>query len=115
MTPEGLQRMDKLDLNELKNGKFKLKINDEGVDIEAEGEFKDKDVQYQYRYKQLEDSIKDKVKEKLLEEMRVKDSVEREKKIKQVTQNSNNQEAENIDEPIAASSIFSPVTFVSKF
>lgn len=116
MTPDGLERLDKLDLNELKNGKFKLKIKEDGVDIEAEGEFKNKDEQYQYRYKQLEDSIKDKVKEKLREEMRVKDSLEREKKIKQVTQkNSGNEDPESIDEPVSASGLFSPVTFLSKF
>jgi phage shock protein PspC (stress-responsive transcriptional regulator) len=92
MTPGGLQRVDELDEKELKNGKFKLKIDENGVDIEAEGALEDKPA-YKYRYKQIEDSIKTKATEKIREEMRVKDSIEREKKLKAITKKSKQEAA----------------------
>jgi len=51
MTPDGLERVDKFDQQELKNGKFKLKIKDGEVNIEAEGEFNN-DSQYRYENRQ---------------------------------------------------------------
>jgi phage shock protein PspC (stress-responsive transcriptional regulator) len=47
MTPNGLERVDRLDEQELRKGRFKLKIKDGEVDIEAEGEFRP-DSQYRY-------------------------------------------------------------------
>lgn len=38
MTPEGLRRTSELDEKELKNGRFRLKIDENGIDMEAEGE-----------------------------------------------------------------------------
>ncbi|HSC37987.1 MAG TPA: hypothetical protein VLD19_08960, partial [Chitinophagaceae bacterium] len=43
---------------------------------------------YQYRYKELKDSLGEKAKDRLREEMRVKDSLEREKKLKEVIKTS---------------------------
>ena len=47
MTPTGLERVDRLDQQELRNGRFKLKIKDGEIDLEAEGEF-NTDSQYRY-------------------------------------------------------------------
>ena len=57
MTAEGLERMDKNedDKVKLKSGKFKLKADDNSVEIEAEGETDD--GKGTYRYKQQGDSI----------------------------------------------------------
>lgn len=43
MTRDGLKRTSDFDQVELKEGRFKFKINDEGVQIEGEGELKNKD------------------------------------------------------------------------
>jgi phage shock protein PspC (stress-responsive transcriptional regulator) len=51
MTPDGLQRLSDLDQKELKNGRFKIRINEHGVDIQGEGELKDVDTSSNYRYK----------------------------------------------------------------
>ena len=57
MTPDGLERVDRLDEQELKKGRFKLKIKDGEVDIEAEGEFTP-DSQYRYdNKKKANDSV----------------------------------------------------------
>jgi phage shock protein PspC (stress-responsive transcriptional regulator) len=53
MTPDGLERVDRLDQRELRNGRFKLKIKDGDVNIEAEGQFNDDS---QYRYEQKRDN-----------------------------------------------------------
>ncbi len=55
MTPEGLERADKKEEDRLKNGKIKIKANNDGVQIEAEGEFENK--KGVYRYKKNGDSI----------------------------------------------------------
>ncbi|ULQ51824.1 PspC domain-containing protein [Flavihumibacter fluvii] len=49
MTREGLQRSGAISEKELKEGKFKFKIDDKGVIIEGEGELKDKDSEYEYK------------------------------------------------------------------
>lgn len=55
MTPDGLKRTSELDQVELKNGRFKMKINENGIDIEAEGELKDSDsVRYRYKREGVE-------------------------------------------------------------
>jgi phage shock protein PspC (stress-responsive transcriptional regulator) len=50
MTPDGLERVDRLDQQELKSGRFKLRIKDGDVHIEAEGELNN-DSQYRYEYR----------------------------------------------------------------
>jgi phage shock protein PspC (stress-responsive transcriptional regulator)/ElaB/YqjD/DUF883 family membrane-anchored ribosome-binding protein len=115
MTAGGLERVDKYDEKELKNGRFKMKINEDGVDIEAEGEIKDND-EYKYRYRQIEDSIKEKATEKIREEMRIKDSMEREKKLKQMIKKNTTRVEETEDasgEVIPTSHLLSPNRFFS--
>lgn len=58
MTHDGLERIDKekQENTKLKNGKFKLKADENGVEIEAEGEVEDDNGSY--RYKKQGDSIK---------------------------------------------------------
>lgn len=57
MTGEGLERTDKAeeDKGKLKSGKFRMKANDNGIEIEAEGETDN--GRGTYRYKQRGDSI----------------------------------------------------------
>jgi phage shock protein PspC (stress-responsive transcriptional regulator) len=51
MTPEdGLQRVDKYELRDLKSGKFKLKAKDGDTEIQIEGEINSKDTTERYRY-----------------------------------------------------------------
>lgn len=64
MTPDGLRATEELDQAELKNGRFKLKIDEHGVDIEAEGNFENRDSsdgKYRYEEKKNVDSTKIKV------------------------------------------------------
>ncbi|ULQ55709.1 PspC domain-containing protein [Flavihumibacter rivuli] len=50
MTREGLERTNKTTEKELKNGDFKMKIDENGVIIEGKGEFKEnKDGDYEYK------------------------------------------------------------------
>ena len=49
MTREGLQKTGGLSEQELKDGKFKFKIDENGVIIEGEGELKDKGDHYEYK------------------------------------------------------------------
>lgn len=49
MTPDGLERVDKLDQQELRQGRFKFKMQDGDVDIEAEGNFNNNDSQYRFK------------------------------------------------------------------
>jgi phage shock protein PspC (stress-responsive transcriptional regulator) len=49
MTPEGLERVDKFDQQELRKGRFKLRIKDGELDVEAEGDFNNRDSQYRFR------------------------------------------------------------------
>ncbi|MBC6492762.1 PspC domain-containing protein [Flavihumibacter stibioxidans] len=49
MTREGLQRTGGMTEKELKEGKFKFKIDEKGVIIEGEGELKDKNPEYEYK------------------------------------------------------------------
>jgi phage shock protein PspC (stress-responsive transcriptional regulator) len=87
MTPDGLKRVSELDPVELKNGRFKIILKSNDDEINAEGEFergheRNRD-KVDYRYKQIEDSIKEKAKNQLREELRIRDSLEREKKVKE--------------------------------
>jgi phage shock protein PspC (stress-responsive transcriptional regulator)/ElaB/YqjD/DUF883 family membrane-anchored ribosome-binding protein len=118
MTNGGLERVDRLDEKELKNGNFKLKIDKDGS-IEAEGSINNNE-EYQYRYKQIEDSIKEKAKEKIREEIRLKDSIEREKKLKEIikkgTTNSTDPDDESNDiseESVPMIQLLSPFHFFS--
>lgn len=61
MTENGLERLDKpaeTPAKELKKGKFKLKADENGVEIEAEGELEDGDGKYRYKRRKTEDSVK---------------------------------------------------------
>ncbi|MBC7827470.1 MAG: PspC domain-containing protein [Chitinophagaceae bacterium] len=60
MTPDGLERVDRLDQRELKNGRFKLKLKDGEVNMEVEGEFNN-DSQYRYQENRNDRKIKDSV------------------------------------------------------
>ncbi len=88
-------------------------VDEDGSKIEIEGDVENKDNKFHYRYKQIEDSIKEKVKEKLREESRIKDSIEREKKLKEVIKSNavNTKEKDNDAEAesVSGSHIFSPV------
>ena len=84
MTPDGLKKVSDLDPVELKNGHFKIIVDEDGEKVHVEGDYENKKDKFHYRYKQLEDSIREKAKEKLREELKVKDSVEREKKLREV-------------------------------
>lgn len=111
MTPDGPRESSELDPQELKNGRFKIIIEGDDGKVKAEGEFNNNDDKYHYRYKQLDDSIHRKVEEKLREEMKAKDSVEREKKLKQVLKETKavNLRNENISLPLTSTHIISPV------
>jgi hypothetical protein len=115
MTPDGIKKVKDLDQSELKKGHFKLIIDENGDKVEIEGDAESKDSKFHYRYKQIEDSIKEKVKEKLREESRIKDSIEREKKLKEVIKSNavNTKETGNDAEAetLSGSHIFSPVLF----
>jgi hypothetical protein len=65
MTPEGLERTDNLNGKDRRNGKFRFKADEKGVDIEIESKDKDKDKSKEnkvddnrYRYKK-EDTVID--------------------------------------------------------
>ena len=56
MTPDGLERVDKLDQQELQRGRFKLRIKEGELDVEAEGDFRSV-PDSQYRYRDRRDSV----------------------------------------------------------
>ena len=108
MTTEGLERTDKKDDDDdddkkLKNGKFKLKADDNGVEIEAEGELEN--GKGTYRYKKNKDGEKVKIDTILKPEKSAKpESTVKpaEKKITVVTSEIKEEKVvkhENIDEP----------------
>jgi phage shock protein PspC (stress-responsive transcriptional regulator) len=115
MTNGGLEKVKNLDEKELKNGNFKLKIDKDG-NVEAEGSIDDKE-EYRYRYKQIEDSIKEKATEKIREELRVKDSVEREKKLKDLlkktTKSREEEESNTLEESVSMYQLLSPFAVFS--
>jgi hypothetical protein len=115
MTPDGLKKVKDLDQVELKKGHFKLLIEDSNGKIELDGnaEEENKNDKYHYRYKQIEDSLKEKAKDKFREEIRLKDSIEREKKLKEVIKSTtmNKDDEGGEDESLGGSHIFSPALF----
>jgi phage shock protein PspC (stress-responsive transcriptional regulator) len=119
MTPDGLKKISELDPAELKNGRFKIIIDADDEKIHMEGDFENKKNKNHYRYKQLEDSIKEKVKDQLREELRIKDSINREKKLKEIIKTSAaNSKGENVEtneeEPSGSGSrILSPMMIFS--
>jgi len=118
MTPEGNKRVSDLDPVELKNGRFKIIIDQDGEKTHIEGDFENKGDKNHYRYKQLEDSIKEKAKDKLREELRVQDSIKREKKLKEIiktstTGNQENEEDETTSSSSSAGHIISPMMMLS--
>ncbi len=61
MTESGLERLDRKNeepTQQLKNGKFRLKADEHGVEIEAEGELENGGGKYRYRQQKKQDSIK---------------------------------------------------------
>ena len=112
MTPDGLKKTSDLDPVELKSGHFKVVIDEDGDKIEAEGNFDNKDNKYHYRYKALKDSIEEKATEKMREELRVQDSVNREKKLKEIIKDKAVvTEDDEPASPVTLRSIISPVGF----
>ncbi|HTL07720.1 MAG TPA: PspC domain-containing protein [Chitinophagaceae bacterium] len=88
MTPEGNRKVSELDPEELKNGRFKIIIDEKNEKIKSENDFENKGDKNHYRYKQLEDSIKEKAKEQLREELKIQDSIKREKRLKEIIKTS---------------------------
>jgi phage shock protein PspC (stress-responsive transcriptional regulator) len=120
MTPDGLKKVSDLDPVELKSGHFKIVIDRDGNKIDVEGDVEDKKDKARYHYKQTEtvDSVKEIEIEKFREESRVKDSINREKKIKEMIKKSAKVEAEKNDDlfeaPITGGHILSPVMIFSE-
>jgi uncharacterized protein YjbJ (UPF0337 family) len=118
MTPDGLKKVSDLDPVELKSGRFKIIVGTGDDKVQIEGEFDNNKSKNHYRYKQLEDSIKEKVKDKLREELRVKDSIEREKKLKEIIKtnavNTKEKNREAGEEPLTTGHILSPVFIFSE-
>ena len=118
MTPDGLKKISELDPAELKNGRFKVIIDADNEKVHIEGDFEDKKNKNHYRYKQLEDSIKEKVKDKLREELRIKDSIDREKKLKEIIKtsaaNTKEEDSQDNEEPSTSGNrILSPMMIFS--
>ena len=96
MTPDGLQKVRDLDPAELKSGRYRLvpkprreeNSNEEENNGREGNNADDGNNSNHYRYQQLEDSIRLKAKDKLREELRVKDSILREKKLKEILKSS---------------------------
>ncbi|MEO5682699.1 MAG: PspC domain-containing protein [Chitinophagaceae bacterium] len=118
MTPDGLKQIDELDPVELKNGRYKVIIDKETEKMQQEGDFENRKDKNHYRYKQLEDSIKEKVKDQLRQELKVKDSIDREKKLKEIIKTSDATTRESRDgeyeELLTGSHIISPVLIFSE-
>ncbi len=113
MTPEGNKRLSELDPVELKNGRFKIIIDSDGEKTHIEGDFENKGDKNHYRYKQLEDSIKEKAKDKLREELRVQDSIKREKRLKEIIKTSTTDTKNQQEEDENSGTAFSAGHFVS--
>jgi phage shock protein PspC (stress-responsive transcriptional regulator) len=118
MTAGGLEKVDKGDK---KNKKTRIHIDENGVNIEENNDDDkgDKRNRYQYRYKQIEDSVMKKAKEQLREELRIRDSIDREKKLKEAIKNNvrnNRQPAPDAVEagPMPGAHILSPVLIFTK-
>ena len=98
-----------------------------GADLNATNDKDDKDKTNEdfdnnkndnhYRYKQLEDSIKEKAKDKLREELRIEDSIKREKKLKEIIKTSasaNTKKSRDVaDEILGSGHMVSPVLMMS--
>jgi phage shock protein PspC (stress-responsive transcriptional regulator) len=112
MTPDGPKKVSDLDPVELKNGHFKIIVDEDGEKVHVEGDYENKKDKFHYRYKQIEDSIREKAKDKMREELKVKDSIEREKKLKNFKANAVNTKKTNsdaTDEPMNGGHILLPV------
>jgi hypothetical protein len=94
MTAGGLERTDGTNKKHRiwRHGRWEnVYDNDDDNDNDNNGNNgnnRNKSNTYQYRYKELKDSLGEKAKDRLREEMRVKDSLEREKKLKEVIKTS---------------------------
>jgi hypothetical protein len=93
MTPRGLELADKIDDVEIKKGKIKLNIKDGDEEIEGEFNIEEDDEENRYRYKQLSDSIKLDIKQKIKDAIRNNDNNEQQNKEKK--ENKRNVSLEN--------------------
>jgi phage shock protein PspC (stress-responsive transcriptional regulator)/ElaB/YqjD/DUF883 family membrane-anchored ribosome-binding protein len=113
MSPDGLKKISELDPIELKKGSFKIIVDDKEGKVEIEGNSETNDGKYHYHYKQSEGSKKENDAQKPTDEQKKKDSIEREKKLKEVIKTSGvnkiNTEKSFADEPLIGTNIFSPI------
>ncbi|MFT3932225.1 MAG: PspC domain-containing protein [Chitinophagaceae bacterium] len=112
MIPDGLKKVKELDPVELKNGRYKVIVTDEEKDDKENSDYENKNNGNHYRYKQLEDSIKEKAKDKLREELKVKDSIDREKKLKEIIKSTTSVQPDKSDaaeEILGSGHMVSPV------
>ncbi|MEP7277201.1 MAG: PspC domain-containing protein [Bacteroidota bacterium] len=117
MTPDGLKKVADLDPVELKNGRYKIIVDEEDERNHKRDDFEDKKNRLHYRYKQLDDSIREKVKDKMREELKIKDSIDREKKLKEVIKSSavNKGDGNNVvEESVTGQRILSPMMIFSE-
>jgi phage shock protein PspC (stress-responsive transcriptional regulator) len=120
MTPDGLKKVADLDPVELKNGHFKIVIDADGNKINVEGDVDENKDKSKYHYKQNEsnDSLKQIQIEKLREQMKVRDSIDREKKIKEIIKknavNTNGRKTDATEETLTTGSIISPLLIFSE-
>jgi phage shock protein PspC (stress-responsive transcriptional regulator) len=120
MTPDGLKKVSDLDPVELKNGHFKIVIDADGNKINVEGDVDENKDKSKYHYKQNEsnDSLKQIQIEKLREQMKVRDSIDREKKIKEIIKknavNTNGKKTDATEETLTTGSIISPLLIFSE-
>jgi phage shock protein PspC (stress-responsive transcriptional regulator) len=113
MTPDGLTKVKDLDPEELKNGRYKVIVTEDDKNDDGD---RNSNNDNRYRYHQLEDSIKEKATDKLREELRIKDSIDREKKLKEIIKtNAANNKAEDQgdEEPLRSGHLLSPILIFS--
>ncbi len=115
MIPDGLKKVQDLDPVELKKGQYKVIVTDEDKNKD-DNNFENNNDKNHYRYKQLEDSIKEKAKDKLREELKLKDSLEREKKLKEIIKSSASgiiEKRDAAEEILGSGHMVSPVLMMS--
>ena len=118
MVLDGLKKVADLDPVELKKGNFKIIVDEDGDKNEKDDNYENKKDKFHYRYKQIEDSIREKAKDKMREERKVIDSIEREKKLKEVIKtnavNTNEKDNDAAAESVTGSHIISPIMIFSE-
>ncbi|HMC84246.1 MAG TPA: hypothetical protein VKI61_01915, partial [Chitinophagaceae bacterium] len=98
----------------------KIVIDADGNKINVEGDVDENKDKSKYHYKQNEsnDSLKQIQIEKLREQMKVRDSIDREKKIKEIIKknavNTNGRKTDATEETLTTGSIISPLLIFSE-